>query len=226
MKRELVTTKDQSRTLYVKELDEYYHSVHGALQESEHVFIRAGLHHFISRQKEIHVLEVGFGTGLNALLTLEQALTHSLSIRYTGLEKFPVLPEEAVALDYPSLVSTPSAALFSSLHAAAWEEEVSLLPDNTSASFLLCKKQIDLKLFTASASFDLIYFDAFAPSAQPDLWTPAVMETLYTALKPGGLLVTYCVKGTVRRAMQSVGFTVEKIPGPPGKREMARAWKN
>lgn len=219
MNRSVVTTKDGSSTIFVPELDEHYHSVHGALQESLHVFIKAGLHHY-QESKELHILEVGFGTGLNALLTALESEKSKQHICYTTLEKYPVIQEELRQLNYTKDLSASTSILFDKLHKCTWETM-----EVVSALFHLKKIRKDLKEFSAYEEFDLIYFDAFAPSAQADLWSIPVFESMYSALKSGGMLVTYCVKGDVRRNMQAAGFTVEKIPGPPGKREMARAFK-
>ncbi|MGB0177214.1 MAG: tRNA (5-methylaminomethyl-2-thiouridine)(34)-methyltransferase MnmD [Owenweeksia sp.] len=223
MKRQVTITRDNSKTLFVPELDEHYHSVHGAIQESIHVFIRSGLHEFLS-YKPVHILEIGLGTGLNAWLSLKEATERKLQIEYTALEKYPVLAEEAEELNYTDLMPKGPKEQFRTIHQCPWEEKITLETE-APASFSLLKRQIDIRLFEATEAYDLIYFDAFAPSAQPDLWTTCVFQRMYAALKPDGLLVTYCVKGDVRRAMKSAGFAVEKIPGPPGKREMARAWK-
>ncbi len=223
MKREIRLTGDHSSTLFVPELDEHYHSVHGALQESLHVFLRSGLDEFKNGKSHIHILEVGLGTGLNAWLSLEEALKHSLHIRYTALEKYPLENHEVEQLNYAHQLDG-HVEYFTAIHEAQWGKEAQLFK-SAKASFSLHKIKTDLKEFKSEPRFDLIYFDAFAPSAQPDLWTASIFTNMFQALKPGGLLVTYCVKGEVRRAMQEAGFAVEKIPGPPGKREMARAWK-
>lgn len=219
LNREIARTRDGSVTLFVPGLDEHYHSVHGALQESRHVFIEAGLRYVAAEKKEISVLEVGLGTGLNALLTAIEAEEHQLSIHYTSIEKFPVSPAELDQLDYQELVKNEN-GLLKSLHEATWKEWTDLSP-----RFHLLKLKTDLKNFREENQYDLIYFDAFAPSAQPDLWTMEIFKSMYRSLKPGGILVTYCVKGEVRRNMKAAGFEVEKIPGPPGKREMARTRK-
>lgn len=219
MNRSVVTTKDGSSTIFVPELDEHYHSVHGALQESMHVFIKAGLHYFTARNP-LYILEVGFGTGLNALLTSVEVNGSSQKIHYSSLEKYPVHPTELEQLNYAQNLSADAQLTFKKLHSTPWEIESEINPN-----FYLTKLQADLKEFSATEQFDLIYFDAFAPSAQANLWTIDIFERMYKALNAGGMLVTYCVKGEVRRNMQAAGFTVEKIPGPPGKREMARAHK-
>ncbi len=220
MNRKIVITGDQSPTLYVPELDEYYHSIHGALQESQHIFIGAGLQEFRSF-KELHILEIGFGTGLNALLTLLEAEAHQQKIRYTTIEKYPVSVAEIEHLDYASqLQNNRAGQLLKKLHLSRWDKWQEITP-----LFRVFKQQVDLRSYSSTDTFHLIYFDAFAPSAQPELWTTEVFEALFKCMRPGGILVTYCVKGDVRRNMKSAGFEVEKIPGPPGKREMARARK-
>lgn len=220
MNREIVTTKDSSSTLFVPGLDQHYHSMHGAMQESMHVFIEAGLHLFKDKGKA-NILEIGLGTGLNALLTALEAEKLKLSIDYTALEKYPLSMDEMLQLNYGELLEgAETKRLLTELHQLKWGEKMEL-----SSSFLLQKLEIDFKDYQKKEVHDLIYFDAFAPSAQPDLWTVDIFTSMYNSLKPGGTLVTYCVKGDVRRNMKSAGFEVEKIPGPPGKREMARAWK-
>lgn len=221
MTRQVVKTKDNSTTLFVPELDEHYHSIHGALQESLHVFIEAGLKPIADKKPDIHILEVGFGTGLNALLTAIEANHQKLKITYTSIEKYPVTIEEVAQLNYREAITDAEALdLLQKMHDSHWEQLTEITPH-----FSLLKLEADLKEFSAQHQFDLIYFDAFAPSAQPNLWTIDIFERMYNSLKNGGALVTYCVKGEVRRNMKAAGFDVEKIPGPPGKREMARAFK-
>lgn len=220
MNRHVVQTKDQSSTIYVPELDEHYHSMHGALQESQHIFIDSGLKQ-LTAEKETHLLEIGFGTGLNALLTLLESEKSHQKIHYTALEKYPVSLAEMEQLNYADqLHSQRAGQLMKKLHLAQWEHTVEITP-----SFSLLKLKTDLKSCSAPPSFHLIYFDAFAPSAQPNLWTTEIFEKMHQCLLPGGMLVTYCVKGEVRRNMKAAGLEVEKIPGPPGKWEMARARK-
>lgn len=220
MNREIVTTKDSSSTLFVPGLDQHYHSMHGAMQESMHVFIEAGLHLFKDKGKA-NILEIGLGTGLNALLTALEAEKLNLSIDYTALEKYPLSMDEMLQLNYGELLEgAETKRLLTELHQLKWGEKLEL-----NLRFLLQKLEIDFKDYQKKEVHDLIYFDAFAPSAQPDLWTVDVFNNMYNSLKQGGTLVTYCVKGDVRRNMKAAGFEVEKIPGPPGKREMARAWK-
>lgn len=210
-------TADGSPTLYVPALRQHYHSIHGAQQESEHVFIRTGLE-ALPPLPHIQLLEVGFGTGLNALLTARQAQEQARSIHYTTLEKFPLEPASWQRLAYPR--AAPPEWL-PRLHEAPWEKDWPLHPH-----FTLHKRQGDLRgLSLPTARYHLIYFDAFAPEAQPELWTAALFSRLFHSLQGGGLLVTYCVKGSVRRALQAAGFAVAKLPGPPGKREITRAEK-
>lgn len=208
--------------MFVPELDEHYHSIHGALQESLHVFIQAGFSQFISKKKELRILEIGFGTGLNAILTLKEAEVNNLKTEYHSIEKYPVTLEEMESLNYQELLEDESLkSYFPDLHKCPWNELVSV-----NSHFSIKKLQDDLKSILLEHNyFDLIYFDAFAPSAQADLWSIDIFKKMFNCLKPEGILVTYCVKGVVRRNMIAAGFEVEKIPGPPGKREMARAQK-
>ena len=209
--RNFTTSSDGSLTIWVPELDEHYHSIHGAMTESQHVFIDAGL--MALDKEEISILEVGLGTALNARLTLEQK--GSRSIHYFALEKFPLNDGE-----------------IDEIKALGHDAEAKLLkvgagkPTMIETGFTFELSTEDLRNFkTDKPSFDLIYFDAFAPSAQPELWSEEVFQAMYDALLPGGALVTYCAKGVVKRTMKSVGFEVEALPGPPRKREMTRAWK-
>ena len=225
MKRKIIVTGDGSHSVRIPEMNVTYHSIHGAIQESKHVFIQAGL-----IDSEVfdyigvhHVLEIGFGTGLNALLTLIEADKHKNRIYYTALEPHPLSEEEISHLNYCDQLNQSSyQPYFEKMHQVGWEEMFEIT-DN----FRLTKKRcslVDLSVdpFTENTFF-LIYFDAFAPNAQPELWTKNIFEKLYSLLIPGGILVTYCSKGDVRRAMQAAGFTVEKLPGPLKKREMLRA---
>lgn len=224
MKREIITTGDGSKTIYIPDWDEQYHSKHGAIQEARHVFLKTGLSHYVDQcteQKEISILEMGFGTGLNALLTFFEAERLGITFKYTGLEAFPVSEEEAKAMDYASQVQDDTAvAIYELLHDAAWEKELQI-----SEFFKLTKRKQRFEDITDKVTFDLVYFDAFGPRVQPDLWTEAIFSKMYAALKPNGVLTTYCAQGAARRAMQAVGFQVERLPGPPGKREMLRATK-
>ena len=219
----LVRTADGSASVYAERFDATYHSTHGALQESNHVFVQAGLAHVAQDHRRVSVLECGYGTGLNYLASLAFAVGRSLSLDYTGLEAFPLTPELLAETDYGSLPGLAplvrlSPKLISDVHAAPW-------PSDTPAGSLgvLRKRSQAIETLAADRTYDLIYYDAFAPRTQPELWTRTVFANLYTALRPGGVLTTYCVQGQVRRDLRAVGFEVVKLPGPPGKREMTRA---
>jgi tRNA U34 5-methylaminomethyl-2-thiouridine-forming methyltransferase MnmC len=224
MERQVITTADGSSTVSIPEMNVTYHSTHGAIQESMHVFIQAGLNQALSRYSSISILEMGFGTGLNALLTLIESEAVKKPVHYSAIELYPLEPEQIKTLNYcEQLDRKDLIQSFEILHISPWEEDIQITEYLT-----LYKSGTDLLKFETPRSgqlFHIIYFDAFAPTAQPELWTSAVFEKLFALLSLGGLLVTYCSKGDVRRAMQSAGFRVEKLTGPPGKREMVRAWK-
>jgi tRNA U34 5-methylaminomethyl-2-thiouridine-forming methyltransferase MnmC len=212
-------TADGSVTLFSNEMQESYHSLNGAAQESRHVFIEAGLKHCLA--KNIAVFEVGFGTGLNALLTWGEAKRSNLNIRYTAIEAFPLSLETTSSIGYDSLEPALPENAFQQLHQAPWNREVLLEKD----CFSLKKTEGDFTSLTLENKFDLIYFDAFSPEKQPEMWEEHLFSRLFENLNEDGILVTYCAKGEVRRRLQRCGFTVERIPGPPGKREMLRAKK-
>lgn len=219
MKRKIIKTADGSTTIHLEEWDEHYHSVHGAIQEARHVFIKNGLDTF--PDGKVAVLEIGFGTGLNAFITLLEAKRRGLAIDYTGVEAYPVASEELQQLNYVGeLKAEQQLPLFGKMHAVSWEETHPI-----SGEFVLTKRKQSFTAIEDKEKFNLIYFDAFGPRVQPELWTGEIFSRMYDALKEKGVLVTYSAKGSVRRAMQSVGFTVERLPGPPGKREMLRAVK-
>lgn len=225
-KIELRATADGSPTLYVPALDEHYHSTHGAAQESRHVFIEAGLRPLLAAglgqpSRPLRVLEVGLGTGLNALLTLEATQAAGAAVAYDGYETRP-LPPATVAALAPQWAAAPALSqAFGALHAAPWGRAWAL-----SSHFALTK--IEARVQAAAlptGQYDLIYFDAFAPEKQPELWTESVFEQLYAAAAPGAVLVSYCAQGQFRRNLRAAGWLTEKLPGPPGKREMTRARK-
>lgn len=223
MKREIIKTADGSTTIFLPEWNEHYHSKHGAIQEAQHVFIKMGLDYVVERNSQLEpaIMEIGFGTGLNALITLLEAEGRSLVVDYTGVEAYPVSNEEVAALNYPSAFSNRNAKdYFTHLHRASWGEKEVVTP-----FFSLTKIQQFFDEIEEETSYDLIYFDAFGPRVQPDLWTEEIFSKMFAALKDQGVMVTYSAKGSVRRAMQAVGFSVERLPGPPGKREMLRAVK-
>lgn len=219
MKRRIITTADGSKTIQITDLNEQYHSIHGAVQEAYHVFIKHGLHQF--KNQDIAILEMGFGTGLNALITLAESPKSGLKVTYEGVEAFPVGMHEIRALDYTgTLKFQQHERQFYKMHDANWGETLELTPN-----FRLFKNQSNFKDIHHQNLFDLIYFDAFGFRVQPELWSVEIFEKMCQALTVGGILVTYAAKGIVRRAMQEVGFIVERLPGPPGKREMLRAVK-
>ena len=215
MKRIIEHTEDGSATLFVPELDEHYHSVKGARTESQHIFIAMGLK--ASAAPQPRVLEIGFGTGLNALLTLETAEQEKRHVHYTGIELYPLAWEEVSALGYSD---NP---LFEKLHTAPWEEDVEISP-----YFTLRKIKGDANVVISDEqSLNLVYFDAFAPEKQPEMWNEQLFRSLYVNMDSGGILTTYCAKGVIRRLLQAVGFRVERLPGPPGgKREILRATRS
>lgn len=219
MKREIITTGDGSKTIQIKDWQEQYHSKHGAIQEAYHVFIHSGLALF--KQQQINILEIGFGTGLNAFITLIESEKRNLNVNYTGVEAYPVSIEELKQLNYlEELNSISRKDDFELMHKSPWNEKLKI-----SSNFTLAKEQKFFKDIHDLDSYELIYFDAFGARVQPELWTVEIFQIMYNALKMNGYLVTYAAKGSVRRAMQEVGFVVERLPGPPGKREMLRAKK-
>lgn len=224
MERKIIKTADGSVTIHLPEWDEQYHSKHGAVQEAQHVFIKMGLHHFIktSPKPELSILEIGFGTGLNAFITFLEAQNLPLQFNYTGVEAYPVTSQEIAALNYSENLSAENQEwAFQKIHEIPWNHYAPI-----SDNFRLKKVQQKFDEITAKNEFDIIYFDAFGARVQPELWTEEIFEIMYSALKDGGVLVTYSAKGSVRRALQKVGFIVERLEGPPGKREMLRATKS
>lgn len=224
MKREIIITADGSTSIHLPDLDEQYHSKHGAIQEAYHVFIHNGLDHFVevnsNSNLNISILEIGFGTGLNAFITLLEAEKRQIEINYTGVEAYPVLMEEINQLNYSDQLNQKD-LLFKKLHKVSWNKM-----HNITSYFKLEKKKLLFHEINETNAYAIIYFDAFGARVQPDLWTESVFKNMFLALKPNGVLVTYSAKGSVRRAMEAVGFTVERLPGPPGKREMLRALKS
>jgi len=215
---EIVTTEDGSHSIYVQALDEHYHSVHGAFTESQHIFIEAGLKQL--KNSHIRILEMGFGTGLNALLTLAEANKSDISIHYTGIEKYPLGRTITDSLNYESIIDPAWKGMFKLIHDSQWQQEVLIKP-----GFILKKIQCDMHEMGEVDEFDLVYFDAFAPEKQPELWTEDLFTLIFLSMRSNSILMTYSSKGTVRRNLEAAGFRVEKIPGPPGKREMTRAYK-
>lgn len=221
---QLIETEDGSSSLFIPALNETYHSFHGAIGESKHVFIANGLAYFSDKHSKdvLNVLEVGFGTGLNALLTLLHANATATEIQYNTMEPYPLAPEVIEKLNYPAKLDGPGAEkYFLNLHGAAWGISNKLSPHFTFRKYLL-----KLEDFTAEkGSYDVVFFDAFAPSKQAELWTESALQIVYEALSPSGVLVTYCAQGQFKRNLKAVGFEVQTLPGPRGKKEMVRAVK-
>jgi tRNA U34 5-methylaminomethyl-2-thiouridine-forming methyltransferase MnmC len=216
----IIQTEDGSNSIQSAKFEATYHSIHGAIQETQTVFIDAALTYKAENQKKLSILEIGLGTGLNAFMTYLEAKKAGLDIQYTGIEAYPIALEVAQQLNYVELLQVPEEQTqFLKLHASP-NEWVNLSP-----SFQFYKQIGRFEDWKAQAQFDLIYYDAFAPSVQPELWEIDLLEKMYQALKPNGVLTTYCAKGVFKRALKQVGFKVEGIPGPIGKREMTRALK-
>jgi tRNA U34 5-methylaminomethyl-2-thiouridine-forming methyltransferase MnmC len=210
-----VITADGSPTLFLPGMDEHYHSTNGAIQESRHVYINSAFNRcFLD---SISVLEMGFGTGLNAFLTALESEKRKVKVNYTTLEKYPLPSEIIKTLNY----SDEKGDLFRKIHSSEWEKPTEITP-----FFLLNKIQIDFNDFDFSGQYDVVYYDAFAPDKQAEVWSQGLFNKLYSSMKWGGILTTYCAKGNIRRMMQQAGFMVERIPGPPGKREMLNAIKD
>ena len=217
----LIVTGDGSHSIYSERFGVTYHSRYGAITESAHVFIDAGLRYKAVVQPDLAVLEVGLGTGLNAFMTWLEAERRNLYIYYTAIEAYPLSLKEAAGFNYAELLRVPERkADFLRLHRCAWAKPALLSPH-----FTFEKYKTRLEDFTATEAYDVIYFDAFAPQAQPELWTSAILANMYAALRPEGVLVTYCAKGDFKRRLREVGFEVERLAGPPGKREMTRGGK-
>lgn len=222
MKRTVLKTGDGSVTLHIPEWNEQYHSKHGAVAEAVHVFIKEGLHHWIAQHKAsaVAILEIGFGTGLNALLTQLEAEKNNWKIAYTGVDAYPLGESDLEFLNFALMTHSPK-ALFQKLHSISWEESHVL-----TKHFSLTKQEKFFSEIQDQHAFDVIYFDAFGVRVQPDLWTEEIFEKMFQALRPKGILVTYAANGSARRALEAVGFQVERIPGPPGKKQMMRAVKD
>ena len=220
MKREIIITDDGSTTIRIPDWDENYHSTHGAIQEAKHVFIKNGLNLF-QKQDSISILEIGFGTGLNAFITFLETLTKD-KVNYLGIEAYPISEEEIAQMNYVAeLQATQYQAVFDKMHSCDWESQ-----QNITENFILTKRKQFFQDIEDKEQYDLIYFDAFGFPLQPELWSEAIFKKMYDALLPKGTLVTYACRSSIKNAMLSVGFSIEKLPGAPGKREMLRATKN
>jgi tRNA U34 5-methylaminomethyl-2-thiouridine-forming methyltransferase MnmC len=230
MDPEIVVTSDGSHTLYNSDLKQHYHSTFGAVQESQHIFINTGFFHTLEKintatgkiPNSLHILEIGFGTGLNALITLAEAEKHGIRVAYTAIEAFPLDEYCWSLLNYPRLFgSADQCRIFSKLHLSSWNE-----PEEITSFFELRKMHITLQEYVPERGFfDLVYFDAFGPDAQPELWTEVIFRKIHHGLKVSGMLVTYSVKGDIVRTFRAAGFLTEKLSGPPGKRHILRAIK-
>lgn len=219
MKREIIQTKDGSTTIQITDWDECYHSRFGAIQEAQHVFIKNGLSLF--ENQSVSILEIGFGTGLNAFITFIESKKLNQSIDYVGVEGFPISAEEVLSMNYVSeLNAEDKSSIFEKMHKCNWEVQNILRED-----FFFTKRNQFFENINDIEKFDLIYFDAFGYNVQPELWSTAIFQKMFNALKPTGILVTYAARGVIKRSMNEVGFSVEKLEGPPGKREMFRAIK-
>jgi tRNA U34 5-methylaminomethyl-2-thiouridine-forming methyltransferase MnmC len=219
MKRKIIQTLDGSTTIQLQEWDECYHSKHGAIQEAQHVFIKNGL--LLFQNKNVSILEIGFGTGLNCFITYLESKKMNQVIDYVGVEAYPVSSDEVQSMNYiQELNAQNEKIVFETMHSCNWEEKHQI-----ATTFTLTKRKQFFETIDDIECYDLIYFDAFGYRVQPELWSTTIFRSMYKALKNNGVLVTYAARGVVKRSMQEVGFLVEKLEGPPGKREMFRALK-
>lgn len=219
MKREIITTSDGSVTIYLPDMKETYHSKFGAIQEAYHVFIQNGL--ALKKSQPVSILEIGFGTGLNAFITYLESEKLQQKIYYTGIEAYPVTINEVSKLNYvEELKALKNQHVFDHMHRSVWNEDVKM-----SENFVLNKHKKSFFDIDEVAVYDLIYYDAFGFHAQPELWGIEIFMKMFSALKSNGILVTYACRTSIKNAMKEAGFNVEKLPGPPGKREMLRAFK-
>ena len=220
MERKVITTLDGSTTIQLVEWNECYHSKNGAIQEAQHVFINNGL--YLLEEKSVSVLEIGFGTGLNAFVTYLESQKNGYSIDYVGVEAYPVKEEEAFAMNYVEALNVSQYdGVFKFMHQCSWEEK-----NQVSPNFFLTKKQQLFQEIDFENQFDIIFFDAFGYQVQPELWSTEIFGKMFNALKEKGILVTYAARGVVKRSLLEVGFQVKKMPGPPGKREMMVGFKS
>lgn len=217
MRRKLIETKDGSSSLLVEEWGETYHSVHGAVQEALHVYIQNGL--LRHEKSHLKILEIGFGTGLNFCLSLQESQKHHKSFDYFAVEGFPISKEEWQQLSYGAYFTSEKVD-FDEIHELPWEEK-----HHFDGGFSLYKHQTMFEEFDSNERFDVIYYDAFAYNYQPELWSEEMLGKMRRLLAPDGFLVTYACKGIINRTLKSVGFRVEKVPGPIGKREMTIAYQ-
>lgn len=214
----LIKTSDGSHTIYVAELDEHYHSVYGAVQESEHIFIKNGFDTCMANP--INIFEVGFGTGLNALLTAIRSMNGERQVFYTTIEKYPVHEDLIWSLNHSEFAGKEGKKIFNLIHYAPWNS-----PTSICKNFTIRKIKSDLTVNKPAGNFDLIYFDAFGPEKQPEMWTSGIFNSISEITNKGGILLTYSAKGEVKRNLKECGFDVNLLPGPPGKRQITRAVK-
>lgn len=220
MERKIIKTNDGSVTIHIEDWNESYHSKHGAIQEAYHVFIKNGLDNFHGNET-ISILEIGFGTGLNAFISFLEHKKRNLKIDYVGVEAYPVALDEVKELNYvDELKANLYESIFALMHQSAWENEIALAAD-----FKLFKRKQFFQDINDKERYNLIYFDAFGFRVQPELWDEHIFKKMYDALLPKGILVTYACRTNIKNAMLNVGFQIEKLPGAPGKREMLRAMK-
>lgn len=221
MDRKIIVTQDNSKTLLIPDINETYHSTKGALNEAKHVFMTAGID-FVTGKNPLRIFELGFGTGLNVLVTIDKIWNQPLHINYYSLEKYPLDFELVRDLEYPDLFKNSAInEINETIHNCPWESEQRIRPN-----FALTKLKGDIKeLNTNDLAVDLIFYDAFGPKVQPDLWSVEVLKKMHLILTKNGVLVTYCAQGQFKRNLKEAGFRVENLPGPPGKREMTRAIK-
>lgn len=215
----LIITEDGSHTIYRKELDEHYHSVHGAIGESNFIFIKNGFD--FCQADPLNILEIGFGTGLNALLTALKSMRGQRQVNYTSIENYPLDESVTRLLNYHQFTEEEGKTIFNRIHAAPWNRK-SVICKN----FSLEKTETDFTSCKLSGSYDLIYYDAFGPDKQPEMWTPELLSRIADVTRKGGVFVTYSVKGELKRNLRSFGFNITLLPGPPGKRQIMRAIKN
>ncbi|MGK0387360.1 MAG: tRNA U34 5-methylaminomethyl-2-thiouridine-forming methyltransferase MnmC [Maribacter sp.] len=220
MSNKIITTSDGSHSILSEKFGVTYHSIHGAIQETQHVFIDAGLDYQAQQKSEVSILEIGWGTGLNSYMTLLESDKRKLPIHYTTIEAYPISLKQAKGLNYAENLQQEDPQSFLQLHELEWEKAHAISPFFNFTKYQMLFEKIDF-----NNQFDIIYFDAFAPNAQAEFWEEDFLSKMYQSLQKGGILVTYCAKGSFKRALKAAGFTVESIPGPPMKREMVRAIK-
>ncbi|MCD4745631.1 MAG: tRNA (5-methylaminomethyl-2-thiouridine)(34)-methyltransferase MnmD [Bacteroidales bacterium] len=222
MLKKIIKTEDGSHTIFIPELNEYYHSKFGAIQESDHIFINAGFKFLPDTLNTVNILEIGFGTGLNSMLTFFEAKKRRAKIYYVAIEPFPIQQEIYSLLNYHEFIKNRIAnSVFLKMHESKWN-----IPINISDNFIL--KKINTKIENIILNEDkykLVYFDAFAPDVQPELWTEQIFSKIYKAMNKDGVLLTFSAKGEIKRRFKKIGFTIENLPGPVGKREITRARK-